>query len=194
MWSWPPGILPGTTWVPGTRWLVTSSSMEKATAPWPISSMWMRRAMSSSTRAPGTARRSPWWGSVTPSSFRPTTPCCSRTKASRIRSKSWSRSWKKRRNTESWFRTRVGGSKVNGDALPDCRLELLPELLDQRLMGGIDLGVGQGPLGVTVGEGVSQAFLARRHVLTAEDVEQLHGFEVGRSGLPDDAEHRLVVG
>jgi len=45
------------------------------------------------------------------------------------------------------------------------------ELLDDFFVGGVYFDVGQGALGVAIGEGVGHALLAFGHVLAAEDVE-----------------------
>ena len=74
-----------------TRWRGISSPTRKATAPWRISSMWTRRATSSTTRGRKTGRRLPWSVCAIPFWCRRTTRFCSRTKARRRKSRSSSR-------------------------------------------------------------------------------------------------------
>src|ERR1035441_10218105 len=77
--------------------------------------------------------------------------------------------------------------KMKGNSSPfaHCSLQILLELFDQFFMGGVDFGVGQGSLCISVGEGVGQALLAGRNVLAPEYVEQLELFQVGRPDFLD---------
>ena len=73
-------------------------------------------------------------------------------------------------------------------------LEALLELGHELVVGGIDLAVREGALGVAVGEGVGQALLSGGDVLAAEDVEEFHAFQVLGLGLLDGGQHGVVGG
>ena len=63
---------------------------------------------------------------------------------------------------------------------------------DQFLMRGIDLGVGQASLRISVGKSVSQAFLPIRDVFSAKNIEQFDGLQICGLGLFYNLQNGIV--
>src|SRR5215470_15293843 len=61
---------------------------------------------------------------------------------------------------------------------PELQLEAAVQAVEHSSVPGIDLVVGQGAVGCTIGDGVGQALLAARHRCPTIAIEQPHRFDV----------------
>src|SRR5262244_2670348 len=66
----------------------------------------------------------------------------------------------------------------SGPSSSELQLEAVVQALEHGGVPGIDLVVGQGAVGSTVGDGVGEALLAARHRRPTIAIEQPHRFDV----------------